>query len=164
MIQNAKIVQLSERDAPEIAIFVGKYTSVNKITGQLDSMYANTDTLKLRLQRGLEIILAAKNNDEIIGMISGISNTISNPKNDSWSLTLAYVNEPYRNNAIGGHLLDEFIACAKAKDSFKINVTVMCEDVRTQILFVSRGFKQEGYIEHGREKGADIIFYGKSLV
>ncbi|WP_286907882.1 GNAT family N-acetyltransferase [Clostridium sp. UBA1652] len=157
------IRKATEREVQEIVDFVINKMEDSELKGQLQRIYGDANAVKMRIAQNIEIIHFYKEEDNIVGIISGISNKLSNPKNDSWSIALMHVLPEYRNQKVGSQLLDAFEQDAKEMGSYKINTTVMSEDIRTQILFISRKYRQEGYIEHGREKGADVVYYGKSL-
>lgn len=161
-MENIRLYKITEKEAEEVVNYID--TIKEEISIPLQMMYGNPELLQHRLSQGYEVIISAIDSNQCtVGILCAISNLMSDPENNSWGITMMHIRPEFREQSVGDALLKEFIRYAKEKDTFKISSSSPPEDVEKQVMLLRQGFRQEGYIRHGRKRGADIVLYALNL-
>lgn len=162
MLENIRLCKLTEKEAKDVMNYIGSIKE--ELSNPMLMMYGNPELLQYRLSQGYEFIISAiDSNESIVGLLCAISNLITDPENNSWGISLMHIQPEFRNQSVGDALLEEFIRYAKEKGTFKISSSSPPEDVEKQVMLLRQGFRQEGYVRHGKKQGSDMVLYALNL-
>ena len=140
-----------------------KNQNIEKLSSNIIAMYTDIEGLQKRLANNIDIIYTCKINDRIVGILSAITNRISNSENDSWSILSFYILDEYKDTVISDKLLNQFIDEIRKTTAFKITTTFPADDVFQQMQLIKNDFKQEGYFKNGIKRGKDLVSYSLLL-
>lgn len=152
------ISKINSESAHELVEFYKKQSKEN-LSDNIIAMYSDIEGLKKRLENNIDIIYKCEVDDTIVGVIATITNKISNPENDSWTIISFYVVDQYKDTIIPDSLIKQFIEAVKETTAFKITTTFPEDDIFQQIYLIKNGFKQEGYFKDGIKRGRDLVSY-----
>ncbi|GAB6086884.1 GNAT family N-acetyltransferase [Alkaliphilus crotonatoxidans] len=154
-----RVYQADEEMAEEISQLIASAAG-EEIPQAAAMMYGRGDIVRERLKRGVEIIFYAASQEGMVGIIGALANKMTDPENDSLSVTTFYVKPQDGRAEIESQLLTQLIEYGKDKGMIKISVAVPGENIDRQVLMIRHLFKQEGYLRHARRKNHDLVLYG----
>lgn len=129
---------------------------------QCQMFYGNLQMIQQRVSHGLEKMYTAWEGDTCIAILSAVVSPNQGTGCTSATIVFTYVDENYRNQHIASKLVDNCLDDCKEAGINKLTLSVAFPEKRTLCLYISKGFKPEGYVNSVNEE-YDTVILGKLL-
>ncbi|SET34683.1 GNAT family N-acetyltransferase [[Clostridium] polysaccharolyticum] len=129
---------------------------------QCQMFYGNLQMIQQRVSHGMEKMYTVWEGDSCIALLSAVVSPNQGTGCISATVVFTYVDEKHRNQKIASQLVDTCLNDCRESGINKLTLSVAFPEKRTLCLYITKGFKPEGYVNSIKEE-YDTVILGKLL-